>query len=78
MPLDRRADEHDGNGHQCRELDLEQTGIAAVQLLATGWSVTCGYRGGLVFPSVFMAVALLGAAGAVLGAQALARFQAAT
>jgi H+/Cl- antiporter ClcA len=37
---------------------LTLAGIAAVKLLATGWSVTSGYRGGLVFPSVFMGVAM--------------------
>jgi H+/Cl- antiporter ClcA len=33
-------------------------GIALVKLLATGWSLACGYRGGLVFPSVFAGVAV--------------------
>jgi H+/Cl- antiporter ClcA len=33
-------------------------GVALVKLLATGWSLTAGYRGGLVFPSVFAGVAV--------------------
>lgn len=33
-------------------------GIALVKLLATSWSLSSGYRGGLVFPSVFTAVAV--------------------
>jgi H+/Cl- antiporter ClcA len=33
-------------------------GIAFVKLLATAWSLTAGYRGGLVFPSVFAGVAV--------------------
>jgi H+/Cl- antiporter ClcA len=33
-------------------------GIAVVKLLATSWSLTAGYRGGLVFPSVFAGVAV--------------------
>jgi chloride channel protein, CIC family len=33
-------------------------GIAAIKLLATGWSLSAGYRGGLVFPSVFVGVAI--------------------
>jgi H+/Cl- antiporter ClcA len=32
-------------------------GIALLKLLATSWSLACGYRGGLVFPSVFAGVA---------------------
>jgi H+/Cl- antiporter ClcA len=31
-------------------------GIAVVKLLATSWSLSAGYRGGLVFPSVFAGV----------------------
>jgi H+/Cl- antiporter ClcA len=33
-------------------------GIALVKLAATAWSLTAGYRGGLVFPSVFAGVAV--------------------
>lgn len=33
-------------------------GIVVMKLLATGWSLSAGYRGGLVFPSVFAGVAL--------------------
>ena len=33
-------------------------GLALVKLLATSWSLAAGYRGGLVFPSVFAGVAL--------------------
>jgi H+/Cl- antiporter ClcA len=33
-------------------------GIAVIKLLATSWSMSAGYRGGLVFPSIFMGVAL--------------------
>lgn len=33
-------------------------GIVVMKLLATGWSLSTGYRGGLVFPSVFAGVAL--------------------
>jgi H+/Cl- antiporter ClcA len=33
-------------------------GIAVVKLAATAWSLTAGYRGGLVFPSVFVGVAV--------------------
>jgi H+/Cl- antiporter ClcA len=41
-------------------------GIVLVKLLATSWSATAGYRGGLVFPSVFTGVAVsLIAAGAL-------------
>jgi H+/Cl- antiporter ClcA len=53
-------------------------GIALVKLLATSWSLACGYRGGLVFPSVFVGVAVslcvaafapsLGGPGIMLGA----------
>jgi H+/Cl- antiporter ClcA len=53
-------------------------GIALMKLLATSWSLACGYRGGLVFPSVFAGVAVslcvaafapsLGGPGIMLGA----------
>ena len=33
-------------------------GIALVKLLATSWSLAAGYRGGLVFPSVFAGIAV--------------------
>jgi H+/Cl- antiporter ClcA len=33
-------------------------GIALVKLVATGWSLAAGYRGGLVFPSVLVGVAV--------------------
>jgi H+/Cl- antiporter ClcA len=33
-------------------------GLAAVKLLATAWSKTTGYRGGLFFPSIFAGVAI--------------------
>ena len=33
-------------------------GLALVKLLATSWSMASGYRGGLVFPSVFAGVAV--------------------
>lgn len=33
-------------------------GIVLVKILATAWSLSAGYRGGLVFPSVFTGVAL--------------------
>jgi H+/Cl- antiporter ClcA len=33
-------------------------GLALVKLAATSWSITAGYRGGLVFPSVFAGVAV--------------------
>ncbi|MET0603095.1 MAG: chloride channel protein, partial [Baekduia sp.] len=33
-------------------------GVALVKLAATGWSVTAGYRGGLVFPAVYAGVAV--------------------
>ena len=33
-------------------------GIVVVKLVVTAWSLSAGYRGGLVFPSVFMGVAL--------------------
>lgn len=32
--------------------------IAVAKLLVTSWSLPSGYRGGLIFPSIFMAVAL--------------------
>ncbi len=32
-------------------------GLLVVKLLATGWSLASGYRGGLVFPSIYVAVA---------------------
>jgi H+/Cl- antiporter ClcA len=32
-------------------------GLALAKLTATAWSLTTGYRGGVVFPSIFMAVA---------------------
>jgi H+/Cl- antiporter ClcA len=35
---------------------LAVVGIVFVKLLATSWSLTAGYRGGLVFPSVFAGV----------------------
>lgn len=44
--------------------DRAQYGVAAllglllVKLLATGWSISAGYRGGPAFPSVYMGVAL--------------------
>ena len=37
---------------------LALAGIALVKLLVTGWSLGAGYRGGLVFPSVFAAIAV--------------------
>jgi H+/Cl- antiporter ClcA len=41
-------------------------GIAVIKLGATSWSTSAGYRGGLVFPSIFVGVALgLCAAGAI-------------
>jgi len=53
-------------------------GIAVVKLLATAWSKTTGYRGGLFFPSIFVGVAIglfvegldskLSGAGAMVGA----------
>lgn len=33
-------------------------GLVLVKLLATAWSLTAGYRGGLIFPAVYAAVAL--------------------
>lgn len=36
---------------------LAVAGIIAVKLLVTAWSLTVGYRGGLIFPSVFTGVA---------------------
>lgn len=33
-------------------------GIVVIKLLATSWSTSAGYRGGLIFPSVFVGVAL--------------------
>jgi H+/Cl- antiporter ClcA len=33
-------------------------GLVFVKLLATGWSLSAGYRGGLVFPSLYAAVAI--------------------
>jgi H+/Cl- antiporter ClcA len=43
-------------------------GIALVKLLATSWSLASGYRGGLVFPTVFAGIAVsLAAAAAVPG-----------
>jgi H+/Cl- antiporter ClcA len=33
-------------------------GIVLVKLLVTAWSLAAGYRGGLVFPSVFTGVAV--------------------
>ncbi len=33
-------------------------GLIVVKLLATSWSLTSGYRGGLVFPSIYMGVTL--------------------
>ena len=33
-------------------------GLLLVKLLATGWSISAGYRGGPAFPSVYMGVAL--------------------
>jgi len=33
-------------------------GLALVKLLVTGWSLAVGYRGGLIFPSVYTGVAL--------------------
>ena len=37
---------------------LALAGIALVKLAVTGWSLAAGYRGGLVFPSVFVGVAV--------------------
>jgi H+/Cl- antiporter ClcA len=36
---------------------LALAGLALAKLLATAWSLTTGYRGGVVFPSIFTAVA---------------------
>jgi H+/Cl- antiporter ClcA len=44
-----RADEYGG---------AALLGIALVKLLVTAWSLAAGYRGGLVFPSVFVGVAV--------------------
>lgn len=33
-------------------------GLVLVKLLVTGWSLSAGYRGGLIFPSLYAAVAL--------------------
>jgi H+/Cl- antiporter ClcA len=33
-------------------------GLVVVKLLVTGWSLAAGYRGGLVFPSIYVGVAL--------------------
>ncbi|MCA9350187.1 chloride channel protein [Candidatus Saccharibacteria bacterium] len=41
-------------------------GLILVKLLSTSWSITTGYRGGLVFPSIYMGVALSLATGALL------------
>lgn len=53
-------------------------GFILIKLMATAWSAGTGYRGGLVFPSVFMGIALgllftslfpeLGGTGAIIGA----------
>ncbi len=42
-------------------------GLVAVKLLATAWSTTTGYRGGLVFPSIYMGVTLSLAFSSMLG-----------
>jgi H+/Cl- antiporter ClcA len=57
---------------------LALLGILVVKLLAAAWSLAAGYRGGLVFPSVFLGLALslligelaggLGGPGATIGA----------
>jgi H+/Cl- antiporter ClcA len=44
--------EHAGDG------TLALLGLAAVKLLATGWCLACGYRGGPVFPSIYVGVAI--------------------
>jgi H+/Cl- antiporter ClcA len=41
-------------------------GLILVKLLSTSWSITTGYRGGIVFPSIYMGVALSLATGALL------------
>lgn len=53
-------------------------GLAIIKLLATAWSKTTGYRGGMFFPSIFVGVALslfigsvsstLGGTGTMIGA----------
>jgi len=42
-------------------------GLILVKVLATAWSTTSGYRGGLVFPSVYMGVCLSLAVSAAFG-----------
>jgi H+/Cl- antiporter ClcA len=42
-------------------------GLAAVKLLAAGWSLACGYRGGPVFPAVYAGVAVSLALGDLAG-----------
>ena len=37
---------------------LTLVGLLAVKLLVTAWSLATGYRGGLVFPSVYMGIAI--------------------
>ncbi|UGS36380.1 chloride channel protein [Capillimicrobium parvum] len=45
-------------------------GIVLMKIVATAWSLGTGYRGGLVFPSVFCGVALGLTVGAIFGDQA--------
>jgi H+/Cl- antiporter ClcA len=45
-------------------------GIVLMKIVATAWSLGSGYRGGLVFPSVFCGVALGLTVGAIFGDQA--------
>lgn len=40
------------------ETALALAGLLVVKLLVTGWSLAAGYRGGLVFPSIYAGVAL--------------------
>ncbi len=55
---------------------LALAGLAGLKLLATGWCLACGYRGGPVFPSVYVGVAIslalgsIGGPGATIGAVA--------
>lgn len=49
------------------EGSLALAGLVAVKLLATGWSITIGYRGGLVFPAVYAGVAMSLLVGSVAG-----------
>lgn len=54
--------------HQSKELGLAGLlGVALLKLVAIAWSKAAGYRGGLIFPSLFVACTLVAAVEVSLG-----------